>query len=242
MAQGRGAVGRVKTGIGELDRMVGGGIPVGSKVLLCGGPGTGKTIFGLQFLWNGATKFNEKGMYISFEMELKDLEKQAKSFGWDFSTQKQVKFCKYSLQGQLHVDVMADVMKHIRQFKPQRLVFDSLTAYIDFTLPRMMKHPEFANAGADVATRYKVNSVVEDFSSLRDMTTLFIDESTGTKRQVSGFIADTILSLHYRSVGEMHARYAVVDKMRYSDHAKESLPMTIESGKGIVIKAPLVEE
>ena len=47
---------KVPTGVKGLDGMLGGGLPLGRCVLVCGGPGSGKTIFGIQFLYNGAVK------------------------------------------------------------------------------------------------------------------------------------------------------------------------------------------
>ena len=75
---------RVKTGIRGFDELVQGGFPIASTILLTGSPGTGKTIFGLQFLYNGASKFNEKGLYVTFEQTERALVEQAKLFGWDF--------------------------------------------------------------------------------------------------------------------------------------------------------------
>jgi circadian clock protein KaiC len=48
---------RVPTGIDGLDPLIEGGFPRGSLVLLAGNPGTGKTIFSMQFLYNGAEDF-----------------------------------------------------------------------------------------------------------------------------------------------------------------------------------------
>jgi len=59
---------RIKTGIPGLDELVGGGLPAGSCNLISGGPGTGKTIFGLQYLFNGAEN-DEAGMYLSFDRD-----------------------------------------------------------------------------------------------------------------------------------------------------------------------------
>ena len=56
---------RVKTGISTLDEILLGGFPRGSIILVAGGPGTGKTIFAAQFIHSGATKYNEKGVYVS---------------------------------------------------------------------------------------------------------------------------------------------------------------------------------
>ena len=207
---------RSKTGIGELDTLTGGGIPGGSKLLLIGGPGTGKTIFGMQYLWNGATKFKERGMYLSFEMNLNQLDQTASNFNWDFSKiEDKVKLCRYSLEGQLHADALSDMIQKVKEFKPKRIVFDSLTAYIDFTLPRMMKSQEFANAGAEVAARYKIHDLVDKLTAAApEATMVLIDEERDTGYKVSGFIADAILQLAYMSIGEIQTRTALIKKMR----------------------------
>src|SRR5437899_12633622 len=56
---------RVSTGVPGLDDMLEGGFPTGSLITLAGRPGTGKTIFGSQFLYQGARESGEPGMYVS---------------------------------------------------------------------------------------------------------------------------------------------------------------------------------
>src|SRR5205809_2993622 len=56
---------RVGTGVPGLDEMLEGGFPAGSLVTLAGRPGTGKTIFASQFLYQGARDAEEPGMYVS---------------------------------------------------------------------------------------------------------------------------------------------------------------------------------
>ena len=45
---------RVATGIKEIDDILQGGIPKNSSVLVCGGPGSCKTIFCLNYIYQGA--------------------------------------------------------------------------------------------------------------------------------------------------------------------------------------------
>jgi circadian clock protein KaiC len=54
---------KAKTGINGLDEVTLGGIPKGRPTLVCGGPGCGKTLLSMEFLINGATKYNEPGVY-----------------------------------------------------------------------------------------------------------------------------------------------------------------------------------
>ena len=74
---------RIRTGIKGFDKLIQGGFPEASTILLTGSPGTGKTIFGLQFLYNGAARFRDKGLYVTFEQTERALLEQANLFGWN---------------------------------------------------------------------------------------------------------------------------------------------------------------
>jgi KaiC/GvpD/RAD55 family RecA-like ATPase len=63
---------RFSTGIAGLDRLIEGGYPEKTTILLSGGPGTGKTLFGLKFLLEGAMK-GEKCCYVTLNEEKEDL-------------------------------------------------------------------------------------------------------------------------------------------------------------------------
>lgn len=72
---------RLKTGISGLDKILE-GFPVGRTVLVTGDPGTGKTIFGLQFA-NISCSQGLKTVFISTEENAGDLRFQGQSFFWD---------------------------------------------------------------------------------------------------------------------------------------------------------------
>lgn len=73
----------VPTGVAGLDEMLQGGIPKGYTVLVSGGPGTGKTILGMQFLVTGAL-MGEPGLYVSLdEAPQRVRANMSRSFGWD---------------------------------------------------------------------------------------------------------------------------------------------------------------
>ena len=55
------------TGIKGFDEITEGGLPKNRTTLVSGGAGSGKTLFGLDFLINGAIKFRESGVFMSFE-------------------------------------------------------------------------------------------------------------------------------------------------------------------------------
>ena len=80
---------RIPTGVKGLDSLIEGGFPKGSSILYTGPPGTGKTIFAIEYLYRGAAESNEKTLYITFEQQQEDLVEQAKQFGWDLLTLQQ---------------------------------------------------------------------------------------------------------------------------------------------------------
>ena len=71
------------TGIDGLDKMLEGGIPKGSTVLLVGGPGTGKTILSIQFLIKGIEKYSEKGIFVCLQEKKNSLYRAMQRFSWD---------------------------------------------------------------------------------------------------------------------------------------------------------------
>src|ERR1700754_4972142 len=74
---------KAPTGIGGLDDLTLGGLPTGRPTLMCGAGGGGKTVFGMTFLVNGATKFGETGVFMSFEEREKDLAANVHSLGFN---------------------------------------------------------------------------------------------------------------------------------------------------------------
>ncbi len=73
---------RVRLGVPGLDEMFHGGVPRGSIILVCGGPGVGKTIMTLQYTKN-AVEQEEPVVYISLEEPMDKKAENAKAFGWE---------------------------------------------------------------------------------------------------------------------------------------------------------------
>jgi circadian clock protein KaiC len=73
---------KAATGIVGFDEITGGGLPRGRTTLLAGGPGSGKTIFALQFLVHGAEVCKEPGIFVAFEETIKRLVTNFETFGW----------------------------------------------------------------------------------------------------------------------------------------------------------------
>ncbi len=121
---------RVKTGISGFDNLVGGGIPEGFSVLLTGRPGTGKTIFALEYLYNGAMN-GEKGMYVAFDSSVNMLKEQAKQFGMDLDAmEKQAKIYMLKVPlGGVKFNLFENINKIKKDMGVKRIVFDGLTMF-----------------------------------------------------------------------------------------------------------------
>ena len=74
------------TGIAGLDEVTFGGLPRGRATLICGSPGCGKTMLGVEFLVNGARMYSEPGVFVAFEETQKELTANAASLKFDLTS------------------------------------------------------------------------------------------------------------------------------------------------------------
>ncbi len=81
---------KTPSGIAGFDQITGGGLPKGRASLICGGPGSGKTIFSVEFLVRGIER-GEPGVFVAFEESALDLSKNVASLGFDLARLQQEK-------------------------------------------------------------------------------------------------------------------------------------------------------
>ncbi len=105
---------RISTGIGELDRVLGGGIVAGSLILVGGDPGIGKSTLLLQVCRNLANDHHDV-MYISGEESLKQIKLRARRIG-EFKDTLTL-FCETNL---------ADIEEVVKAKKPEVVIIDSI--------------------------------------------------------------------------------------------------------------------
>ena len=74
---------KATSGIRGLDEITRGGLPNGRPTLVCGGPGSGKTLLALTFLVNGALQFDEPGVLMTFEENGEEIASDVASLGFD---------------------------------------------------------------------------------------------------------------------------------------------------------------
>jgi circadian clock protein KaiC len=75
---------KVATRIAGLDEVLNGGLPAGQTTLISGGPGTGKSVLGLEFLYRGAAA-GEAGIFVTFEERAPGVRQNALTLGWDMA-------------------------------------------------------------------------------------------------------------------------------------------------------------
>lgn len=79
----------VKTGIAGLDDILSNGIPRGNVILVEGAIGTGKTTMGVEFVYRGASQFDEPGIIVVFEVSPVKIMRDALGLGWDLTKLEQ---------------------------------------------------------------------------------------------------------------------------------------------------------
>jgi len=242
----KGSVGieRVSTGIKGLDEMLGGGLPLGRCILVCGGPGSGKTTLGMQFLFSGATKYNEKGLYVSLDESPTRLKENMSGFGWDIQKlekDKQLSIVDASPIRTIPAKVkigdfniakrdfsmlsMMDIIKrNAREVGAKRIVIDPITSLI-------LQYP-------DVSERR--NAIVDLFELLTNLgaTSLLMTElrAIALQREVQAeeFLSQGVIIFHsFERDGKM-VRAIQIEKMRGIPHDHELRPYKI-SGNGIEV-------
>ncbi len=217
------AIERVHTGIPGLDHVLEGGFPKGARVLLAGGAGCGKTICCGQYLYKGATKFGEPGVYVSTEEPPSEFKANMLRFGWDFKKLEQEK--KIGMVDAVYQRVESEVTE---QLGATRLVVDSL--------------PGFGFRVTDLNTLreifLEVGLLLKDVGCTTLMTTEIVEGSGLISRYgIEEFLATGVMVLSLVKQSSP-LRKLFVRKMRGTSHSLNDYAFAI-GPDGIVIKGPV---
>jgi circadian clock protein KaiC len=228
---------RVPSGIYGLDPLIDGGFEKNSMNLLVASGGSGKTIFGAQFLMEGI-KQKENCMYITFEEKKKEFFSNMLSLGWDLE--------KYEKEGKFYfVEYTPEKVKTmleegggvietlIMSKKIKRVVIDSITSFALL----------FEN---DVEKRA---SALELYNLLRkwDCTVIMTYErppitDVKTTSRVLEFESDSIILLYFLREKRERKRFMEILKMRGTKHSKEIWGFDIKEGGIYLDKKPFEGE
>jgi len=121
----------LKTGIPGLDEIFEGGIRRSNSILVSGCPGTGKTIFSIQFLYEGA-KMGEPGLYITTEEKASEIKSYANSLGLNlekFEKKGLIFFCENLFRDSVKLISLETPLKTIKTKNIKRVILDGLTLF-----------------------------------------------------------------------------------------------------------------
>ncbi len=227
---------RVPTGIAGFDELVQGGFPRGRIILLSGTPGTGKTIFAMEYLYNGAVKHNEKGMFITIEERVDSLKAQAKRFGWDLDKLERNGMLKIMRLDVKNIKGLSgsEIMDYAIKNNIKRLAIDSLSA-LAINTPTI-----YTSAGETLSNVNVMRFIYSFINDLRDdaVTTLLISQTQGeelSRDSVSEFTCDGIIYIKYESLGGEYSRALVVRKLRETHHDADIHPLEMRDNVGLVV-------
>lgn len=220
---------RVRTLIPGFDNLVGGGFKERSVNLIAGGPGSGKTIFAIQFLINGIRKFKEPGIYITFEEKKEKLYQDMLSFGWDlkaYEKKRMFTFLEYSPEQVKKVLVEGGgiIENVISEIKAKRMVIDSITSFSLLYKDELTKK-EAALALFELIDKWGCTALLtsQDRSSQAESITAALE-----------FEVDGIILLYNQKRKGLRRRAIEVLKMRGTKHPTKTLSLEINN-KGIKI-------
>ncbi|WP_229502737.1 RAD55 family ATPase [Pseudoduganella guangdongensis] len=201
---------RLSTGVAELDKMLGGGIPAGYSTLLVGPSGSGKTVLATEFLAEGARN-GEAGVIAAFEKSPNQLLSQ--------KLEDLVQAGKVGVIDTHSLDLSIDETLHemvsmIRALDAKRVVIDSLSGF------ELALAPAFQDDFRE--SLYRLVAVLTSMGVTVLMTTELEDRYTDLRFSPYGnaFLADAIIMQRYIEMAGEFKRVISVVKVRGSGHSK----------------------
>jgi len=214
----------VPTGIHGVDEILAGkGIPRGHTILVSGGPGSGKTTFAIQFLYSGATQYNEPGVYVTLDEEPGDIRANMLKYGWNlkkleddkklaFINVSPVRVAPSEKAGLIQIGMkefrliklLEAIKQGAKEVNAKRVVIDPVTI---FTL----QYPD------EIERRYAMRDLMRDLKRT-GCTNLLISELRGTgmerEHQFEEYLAQGVVLLRTFLKGSRLVRVFQVEKMR----------------------------
>ena len=232
---------RVPTGIEGFDELCGSGLLRDYTYLISGTSGSGKTIFGLQFIYNGITKYNENGIIVATEERPEHIRDNAKAFGWDLKALEDegklaiidAASTKIGIPSQeKYVDVrpfdMRSMMDQIIMIQEE---IDARRAVIDSTTSIGFYLQDPAKIRVELL---KLSTTLEILGLTSIMTSEVVDDDHPSRFGVENFVTEGTIALYYKRMENVRVRSLEIFKMRGSDHSKKIHPYDITKN-GVVV-------
>lgn len=219
---------RMPTGISGFDELLGGGLPRHRTTLVVGGAGSGKTLFALESLVNGASLWNEPGIFVAFEESARRIIANSASLGWDLPRliRKRLFFLdarlphtaivggEFDLQG-----LLATVEARQKALGATRVVLDGIDVLLSF-----MNDPV-----AERREMYRLSEWLADLKLTAIVTSKSDDAGASLLPRFSylEFLADCVVHLQHKAAGSMPQRLLRIAKCRGLAHATGEVPFAL---------------
>ena len=218
------------SGIAGLDEITEGGLPKGRPTLVCGGPGCGKTILGMEFLARGAREYGEPGVFVAFEESARELNVNFASLNFDIAA-----LCA---QKKLHVEHVRVERSEIEEAGEYNLegLFIRLKQAIDAVGAKriVLDTIEYLFSGFQntLILRAELRRLFAWLKE-RGLTAVITAErgkGTLTSYGLEEYVADCVILLDHRVANQQSVRWLRSIKYRGSHHGANEYPFLIENG------------
>jgi circadian clock protein KaiC len=237
---------KVKTGIPGFDSVLSGGFRQGKTITLSGPPGSGKTTFGMQFLYVGAKDFDESGIFVTLSQSPAEIKNDFKSFGWD--VQKLIEegrmiiidarpFKKedgfiildeslYRGESMPFMHLTQLILSSIKRIGAKRIVVDSLTVLA----------MQYAN---NFYIRQGLQGLVYALEEQNCTSILISEVDTFEKTPVEWYVSSGVVLLSHSRKEDSMERAIQIVKMRGTKHSEQILPIKLNE-MGIQVIHPRI--
>ena len=220
---------KAATGIKGLDEISGGGLPRGRTTIVCGGPGCGKTMLGMEFLIRGAQEFNEPGVLMAFEETPTEMAQNVASLGFDLKKLVDTKqlFLDYVFVEPSQIQETGDydleglfirLQSAVDAVAAKRVCLDTLEALFS----------SFSNEGVLRAELRRLFRWLKD----RNLTTVITaekGEKTLTRHGLEEYVSDCVILLDHRVQEQISTRRLRIVKYRGTSHGADEYPFLIDA-------------
>ena len=218
---------KAPTGIPGLDDITYGGLPAGRPTLVAGGPGSGKTLLGVSFLVEGAQRFNEPGVLLTFEEKADELATDVRSLGFDLE-----KLCEEKKLVVDYVHVDRNEIEETGEYDLEGLFVRLDHAIKEVGAKRVMLDTIETLFGGLQDTGILRAELRRLFRWLRDrQITAIITAERGekqfTRQGLEEYITDAVISLDHRVDDQISTRRIRIVKYRGSTHGTNEYPFLI---------------
>ena len=220
---------RVSSGIPGLDPLVNGGYFLGSTTVIAGISGVGKTVMGLQYVAEGA-RLNERSLLLSLDEQVPQLMRNASSIGIDLqkALDSGVVLMQYDSPQEIDIDHhFYRIEKFVEEFKPRRVLIDSLSTYGSALGTHGRLFRDFFHALVALMKEHQIAAVY----NLENPEMLGMSSMMGVFHMSS--LVDNIILMNFIELGDTFRRGLTVGKMRSNLVNHSTHECEIVSGAGM---------